>query len=168
MRSVVVVLPASMCAMMPMFRVRASGYSRMRRSFPAALPFASCSICATACLSITFLGIFSAGSAISGPPSHTRPAPAGGRSEVRSRSPSVVRECLVRLGHLVHVLAPLDRGARALRGVHDLPDQAVGHGVLASRTAVVDEPPQRQRRAPVGANLDRHLIGGTADPARAD
>src|SRR5215212_9946299 len=117
MRSVVVVLPASMWAMMPMFRVRASGYSRRRRSFPAALPFASCSVCATF--------IFSAGSAINGSPSHEQPAPSGGRLDAPNRSPSVVREGLVRIGHLVHVLAALHRGAGALRGVHDLADQPI-------------------------------------------
>src|SRR5919108_3823283 len=119
MRSVVVVLPASMWAMMPMLRVRARGYSRIASPLPPSLTF--CSVVATC--------IFSAGTAITRSPSHGQPAPRG-RSGVPRRSPSVVGERLVRLGHLVHVRPPLHGRALAVRGVHDLRDEPFGHRVL--------------------------------------
>src|SRR5918995_3501939 len=117
MRSVVVVLPASMWAMMPMLRVRARGYSRIESPLPS---FTFCSVCDTC--------ILSAGTAISRPPPHGKPAP-GGRSGGARRSPSVMRERSVGLGHLVHVLAPLDGGPLPGRGVHDLRHQTLGHRV---------------------------------------
>src|SRR5918992_4241796 len=109
-----------MCAMMPMLRVRASGYSRIASPLP---PATFCSVVATC--------ILSAGTAIIGSPPHGRPAP-GGRSGVPRRSPSVMREGLVGLGHLVHVLAPFDGGSLAARGVHDLGHQTLGHRVLTA------------------------------------
>src|ERR671918_228030 len=104
MRSVVVVLPASMWAMMPMLRVRARGYSRIASPLP---PVTFCSVVAT--------GIFSAGTAISGSPPHTNPAP-GGRFGFPPRPPSVMRECFFPLGHFVHVLPPLHGRALAVGG----------------------------------------------------
>src|SRR5215213_3086355 len=136
MRSVVVVLPASMWAMMPMLRVRARGYSRT--SSP--LPFlTSWSVAATFDRS-SFVG--SAGAL-----------------------PAVVREGAVGLRHLVHVLAPLDRGARTVGGVHDLGAEALGHRVLATGAREVHEPAHRERRAALRLDLDRHLVGGASDAA---
>src|SRR4051794_17942750 len=143
MRSVVVVLPASMWAMMPMLRVRASGYSRISSPLPPFL--VSCSVVATS--------IFLAGTAITRPPCslgrslarfarslpHTKPAPGGG-SRVAPASPAVVSEGPVRLGHLVDVLAPLDRGAGPVGGIHDLGDESLRHRVLAPRAREVHEP----------------------------
>src|SRR5436309_2491145 len=60
-------------------------------------------------------------------------------------SPAVVREGLVRLGHLVHVLAPLDARAEAVARVEQLVHQPVGHRLLAPLPRVGDEPAQRQR-----------------------
>src|SRR6185503_13183569 len=107
-----------MCAMMPMLRVRARGYSRIASPFPPPVTF--CSVVATC--------ILSAGTAINGSPSHGKPAP-GGRSGVPLPSPSVVGERLVGLGHLVHVLTPLHGRALAVGGVHDLRDESLGHRV---------------------------------------
>src|ERR671914_2959873 len=104
--------------MMPMLRVRARGYSRIASPLP---PATFCSVVATC--------ILSAGTAIIGSPPHGRPAP-GGRSGAPRPSPSVMREGLVGLGHLVHVLAPLHRGALAVRRVHDLGHESLGHRVL--------------------------------------
>src|SRR5687768_13755956 len=98
-----------MCAMMPMLRVRARGYSRIASPLPP--PVTLCSVVDTC--------ILSAGTAIIGSPPHGKPAP-GGRSGVPLRSPSVMRERLVGLRHLVHVLAALDGCALAVGGVHDL------------------------------------------------
>src|SRR5690606_20633635 len=100
MRSVVVVLPASMCAMMPMLRTFLRSVSTS---------------CATGC----FL----------------TPGVPG--------LPAVVREGAVGLGHLVRVLAALDRGAEAVRGVQDLVLQALGHRLLTTTLGVADEPAQR-------------------------
>src|SRR5439155_12605763 len=147
MRSVVVVLPASMCAMIPMFRVRASGYSRIDRPLSDPPPFlTSCSVCATV--------ICSAGVAIRRSPSHEEPAP-GGRFGIPLRSPSVVRERLVRLGHLVHVLAPLDARPLAVGRVHDLGDEALRERVLAPLPRVVHEPAERERGAALRLDFDR-------------
>src|SRR3954452_22884205 len=61
-------------------------------------------------------------------PGRPRPPRKGGRS--RPESPAVVREGLVGLGHLVSVLAALDRSAEAVAGVEDLVHQLVGHRLL--------------------------------------
>src|SRR3990170_2128936 len=120
--------------MIPMFRVLASGYSRITRPLPG--PPRRCSTFST----VSATSIFSAGVAISEPshvglplrclsPPRGTPGPSA-RPRCARRSPSVVRERLVRLRHLVHVLAPLDRDALAVGGVHELAHQTVGHRVL--------------------------------------
>src|SRR4029078_12142816 len=150
MRSVVVVLPASMWAMIPMLRVRASGCART--SSPFAPFLVSCSVVATS--------IFLAGTAIRRPPVHAphgKPAPGGG-SRVALPSPAVVGEGSVRLGHLVHVFASLDRSAGAVGGVHDLGDESLRHRVLAPRAREVHEPSHRERRAALRPSLARGRV----------
>src|SRR3990172_7460338 len=140
-----------MCAMIPMFRVRASGYSRSTRSLPdppGCRPLTSCVASTTS--------TFSAGGATSSPP-HQTPGPRA-RHQRFPRSPSVVRERLVRLRHLVHVLTPLHRGALALGGVHDLAHQALGHRVLLAGPRVVHQPPERERGAPGRPDLHWDLV----------
>src|SRR4051812_48590556 len=83
-------------------------------------------------------------------------------------SPAVVGEGLVGLGHLVGVLTPLDAGAEAVAGVEQLVHEPLGHGLLAALPGVADQPPQGEGRAPVGLDLDRHLVGGAADAAALD
>src|SRR4029079_4380502 len=136
MRSVVVVLPASMWAMIPMLRVRARGYSRTSSPLPPFLT--SCSVVATC--------TFSTGIAIIRSPLHGKPAPGGG-SRTALPSPAVVREGPVGLGHLVHVLATLHGGAGAVGRIHDLGDETVGHRVLAASAREVHEPSHRERGA---------------------
>src|SRR3954453_14530751 len=152
MRSVVVVLPASMWAMIPMLRVRARGYSRT--SSPLAPFLVSCSVVATS--------IFLAGTAIRRPPRcrapHQNPAPGGG-SRVALPSPAVVGEGSVRLCHLVHVFASLDRGAGTVGGVNDLGAESLRHRFLAPRAREVHEPAHRERRAALRLDLDRDLVG---------
>src|SRR6266545_8352286 len=67
--------------------------------------------------------------------------------------PAVVREGLVGLGHLVGVLALLDRGAETVRGVEDLVHQALGHRLLAAGTGVRRQPAQGQRGRTTGLHL---------------
>src|SRR5262245_58418028 len=74
---------------------------------------------------------------------------------------------LVRLRHLLHVVALLHRGAEAVGGVHQLVGEAVGHRLLAAGTAVVDDPADGERRRPPGADLDRNLVGGATDATAA-
>src|SRR6185295_2468954 len=100
MRSVVVVLPASICAMMPMLRSLARAASAAATVFPS-------------------LGR-------SDPPCLRR----RGR---QSRLPAVVREGLVRLGHLVRVLAPLHGGAKTVARVEQFVHQTLDHGLLPAR-----------------------------------
>src|SRR3954451_23361517 len=54
-----------------------------------------------------------------------------GSAPWRACSPAVVREGLVRLGHLVGVLTTLHGRAEAVGGVQDLVHEALGHGLLA-------------------------------------
>src|SRR4051794_4085784 len=79
------------------------------------------------------------------------------------RSPAVVGEGLVGLGHLVGVLALLHSGTEAVGGVEDLVHQTLGHRLLATVRGVADQPAQGQRRAAAGLDLDRHLVGRTTD-----
>src|SRR5215210_1739884 len=132
MRSVVVVLPASMCAMIPMLRT-------VVRSITAVS-----SATARCLLSVSRKG--------------------GGAGGL----PAVVREGLVRLGHLVGVLAALDARAEAVAGVEQLVHEPLGHGLLAALPRVADQPAQREGRLPRSADLDGHLVGRTADAAALD
>src|SRR5690606_35820250 len=45
--------------------------------------------------------------------------------------------------------------------------QLVGHGLFIARAGGRNQPADRKRLAAVGTNLDRNLIGGTTDAARA-
>src|SRR3989304_1300147 len=94
-----------MCAMIPMLRVLASGYSRITRFLDPVRWGCSASPPASA------TSILSAGVATSRPPRGTPDLSA--RPRCARRSPSVMRERLVRLRHLVHFLAALDREALA-------------------------------------------------------
>src|ERR671912_1292841 len=124
MRSVVVVLPASMCAMMPMLRtfVRSVSTSCATGVFPylwvreGGRPFVS-----LRSLRDRFRRMRSLSEA---------------ESAETSGLPAVVREGAVRLGHLVGVLAALDRGAQAVRRIQDLVLEAFGHRLLTTTLCV--------------------------------
>src|SRR5882757_1430957 len=139
MRSVVVVLPASMCAMMPMLRtlVRSVSTSCATARFPLFRLLGCC------CLH----------------PRAATPPPA--------ESPAVVREGPVRLGHLVGVLTSLDGGTQAIAGVEDLVRQTLDHGLLTTRLREADQPAQCQRGRPLGTHLDGNLVGRATDAAAA-
>src|ERR1700756_2226773 len=140
MRSVVVVLPASMCAMMPMLRtfVRSVSTSCATAKFPL---FRLLDCCSDVPEVSTDRGLC---------------------------SPAVVCEGPVRLGHLVGVLAPLDGGTQAIAGVEDLVRQALGHGLLPALPREADQPTQGQRGGTVGAHLDGNLVGRTTNAAATD
>src|SRR6266705_514840 len=125
MRSVVVVFPASMCAMMPMFRMRSSGVV----------------------LGIAFLTQQKRGATVTpvrlgGPVSlrsHRRASgpldagslKAGSRDCPFKRLPPVMRESPIGLRHPVRVFLLLDRLALALRGEDQLGGEALRHVLFA-------------------------------------
>src|SRR5690242_4245092 len=82
--------------------------------------------------------------------------------------PAVVGEGLVRLGHLVRVLAALDRGTETVRRVEDLVHETLGHRLLATGLGVRGEPAEREGVRAVRLDLDRHLVGRATDAAAAD
>src|SRR3954466_5866224 len=84
------------------------------------------------------------------------------------RSPAVVGEGLVGLGHLVRVLALLHSGTEAVGGVEDLVHQALVHGLLATVGRIPDQPAQRERGAARALDLDRDLVGRAADATGLD
>src|SRR5918995_4603436 len=132
MRSVAVVLPASMCAMMPMLRT----FLRSVRTSCATFVLSSRSRCVRSRVRV--------GGDHRSP---GMPAARGARPAYRrGGSPAVVGEGLVRLGHLVRVLTTLHRGTEAVGGVEDLVHEPLGHRLLAALAGVADEPAQRQRR----------------------
>src|SRR5438876_5527 len=82
--------------------------------------------------------------------------------------PLEVAEGLIRLRHAVRVLAALDRRAHAVAGVDQLEGELLGHAAAVPPAGGVDQPAHAQRDAPVGANLDRDLVRGTADALGLD
>src|SRR4051794_9158379 len=82
--------------------------------------------------------------------------------------PAIVREGLVRLGHAVDVVLPLPGAALLLRRIEDLAREALGHRVLAAGAGELDQPANREGASAPGGNLDRDLVGGAADAARAN
>src|SRR5438552_1481588 len=82
--------------------------------------------------------------------------------------PLEVAEGLVGLRHAVGVLATLDRRPHAVAGVDQLEGELLGHAAAVSLASGVDQPAHAQRDAPIGADLDRDLVGGTADALGLD
>src|ERR1039458_5881747 len=116
MRSVVVVLPASMCAMMPMLRTLSSWNS---------------------------LGMIEG-------------------------LPAVVRERAVGLGHLMGVLALLERDALFLAGRQQLVREPYCHRFSSFLASSIDDPAHRNGGRARGLDLDGDLISRAADAAGLD
>src|SRR4026207_766856 len=160
MRSVVVVLPASMCAMMPMLRTLFVSVVMSTATLVSSVPLVWCARHVTC----------------GKPGDRVRSGPFQNIDAVvvcsfRARpggSPAVVGEGLVGLGHLVGVLALLHRGTEAVARVEDLVHEALGHGLLATLLGVADEPARRERGAPRALDLDRHLVRRATDAAALD
>src|SRR3569832_191912 len=80
--------------------------------------------------------------------------------------PAVVRERLVRVRHLVRVLALLHRVALVRRGVEQLAGQLLLHGAAIGAVAGgADDPAHAERGGAIGANVDGDLVGGATDAA---
>src|SRR6266850_3481372 len=79
--------------------------------------------------------------------------------------PAVVREGLVRLRHLVRVLALLHRVAAVVRRVHQLGGELLVHGLLAALLGVLDQPAHGERHPALLPHFHGDLVGGTADAA---
>src|SRR5919108_5841609 len=127
-----------MWAMIPMLRVRASG---------------NCRMAGASAMSVYW------GSLMQQP--GPRPGCEGRGS---GRLPAVMGEGLVGLRHLVHVLSALHRRADAVARIKELGRETLRHGLFPPLPGVSHQPADRQGGGPAGAHLDRHLVGGAADP----
>src|SRR5581483_3349437 len=92
----------------------------------------------------------------------------GQKLEPRWFLPAVMRERFVRFRHSVYVFLLLDRRAAVVGRVEQLVGELVLHALLGPRAAVADEPADGQRGAPVGIDLDGHLVVGAAHAPRLD
>src|SRR5690349_20884333 len=77
-----------------------------------------------------------------------------------------MREGAVRVRHAVRVFALLDRVAAVVGGIHQFARETGGHGGLRTAAGGGDEPADGERLGALRTNLDRHLVGRTADAAR--
>src|SRR6476659_6800731 len=81
--------------------------------------------------------------------------------------PAVMREGLVGLRHAIHVVLALERPTLLVDGVQDLGGEPLDHLALAALPSERDDPADGQRAGTAGRHLDRHLVVGAADAARA-
>src|SRR5213595_679432 len=141
MRSVVVVFPASMWAMMPMLRIWSSGVVR-----GIALPYSA---------------------KTRGDQAPTVGRSRSARTPRQRRGvnpplPAIVGEGPVGLGHPVRVLFLLYGLALALRGEDQLGGEPLRHVLFAAGAAERDQPAHAERGAALGPNFHRHLVGRAA------
>src|ERR1700722_9033260 len=152
MRPVVVVLPASMWAMRPMFLQRSNGtvLGTTINSFwaPTAVQFGNWEIGKLSDLVIEK-------PTLSHLPKITQLL---NFPITQSFSPPVMRERLIRFRHPVNVFLLLDRRAFTRGGVQQLVTQLVDHAFFAASARIRDQPADRQRRAAVGIHFHRNLI----------
>src|SRR5438046_3082169 len=90
---------------------------------------------------------------------------------MRSKVPGLpleMAEGLVGLGHLVGVLAPLDRRAEAVHRVDELGRELLGHALAAALAGGLDEPTHAEREPAIAADLHRDLVRGATDATRLD
>src|SRR5712664_1515037 len=137
MRSVEVVFPASMCAMMPILRVSASCALRGISNVPVLSPlkFENCPV-----LSLS-------------PPA-------------RDYLPAIVREGLVGFGHAMNVFLLLHRAAAAVGAVHQFFGQPVGLGPSRTRAGVEQQQPYRPPLPAKRIHFDRILVVRAAHATR--
>src|SRR5690606_23622871 len=89
----------------------------------------------------------------------------GASSVSAQRLPAVVRERAVGFRHLVGVFTLLHGGATIVGSVHQLAGETLDHGRLVAVARGCNKPANGQSLAALRANIDRHLIGGTANTA---
>src|SRR5580700_2942756 len=122
MRSVDVVLPASMCAIIPMFRVSSSLKAR---------PMACCvAPLVSVAITISFLSILAETltAALAAP-----------------ELPAVVRKRLVRFRHAVNVFLLLDGSPARIGRVNQFIRKLVNHRLARALARVLQEPANRER-----------------------
>src|ERR1700749_4047125 len=146
MRSVAVVLPASICAMIPMFRQRFRGIVRATATLPCGL------------LSPRFSSVPRPTGGLIAPGNRTARLPLFSRRLL----PAVVRERLVGLSHAMNVFLLLHRCAASIGRIKQLIAELVDHALFATTAAVGDEPADRERGAAVWIHFDWHLVVGAA------
>src|SRR6267142_1072881 len=132
MRSVDVVFPASMCAMIPMLRVSSSLNAR---------PIAPCA------------PFFS-------------PVRVATASLTKAPLPAVVRECLVRFRHAVHVFFLLHGPATRIGRVNQFIRQLVHHRLARALPRILQQPANRQRLPPERVHFHWHLVVRAAHAPR--
>src|ERR1700704_2465884 len=93
--------------------------------------------------------------------------PSGGTLTL-SFLPTIMRKRTVGFRHAMRVFPLLDRIAAIIGGVHQLRRQTIDHRLVVAAARGVDDPANGKRLAALRADLDRHLIGCAADPARAN
>src|ERR1700676_13758 len=171
MRSVDVVLPASMCAIIPMLRVSSS------LNTLAIIPFK------------TLFSVFSSLAAALGserplqrpllkfdywllrlttPDLHASPK----ATSLTERSPTalyphlpaIVRKRLVRFRHAMHIFLLLHRSAPRIGGVNQFIRQLVDHRAARAFSRILQQPANRQRLSPERAYFHRHLIVRSTHP----
>src|SRR5438309_2403982 len=79
-----------------------------------------------------------------------------------------VRESFVAFGHPVGLLFALHRTAGVLRSVKNFEGELLAHTLPATLARETDEPAPGERQPALRPDLDRHLVGGAADPPRLD
>src|ERR1700693_3582224 len=139
MRSVVVVLPASMWAMMPMFLHRSNGTVLDTAFFLSSF----CDSCFRNSCSLAT-------------------EPVNFKSSIQQPLPAIVRKRLVRFRHAVNVFLLLDGRAAVVAGIEQFVTQFVDHALLGASARVSNQPADRERGAPVSIHLDWNLIVGAA------
>src|SRR5271169_2141531 len=156
MRSVVVVLPASMCAMMPIFLQRSNG------TCLATIPSVSCYAALRPLRTLVARATSPRHFYFTGCP--VLPPSFGGRAGP-NHLPAIVRKGLIGLGHAMHVVLLLNRCATAIGRVQQLVGQLVDHALFATPAAVLQNPADGQRNPAVSIHLHRHLVVGAAHAA---
>src|SRR5688572_29631682 len=78
------------------------------------------------------------------------------------RLPLEMAEGAVCLSHPVGVLAALDRGTDAVRGVDELAGQLLCHALPVALAGGLDQPAHAEADSAIGAHLDRDLVSAAA------
>src|SRR6516165_2573678 len=147
MRSVDVVLPASMCAMIPMLRVSSSLNAL---AIILKKPFLPWNCYALHSALFCFRKRTSC---------KTR-----GSNDSPLHLPAVMGESLVGFGHAVHVFLLLDRAAAGICRVDYFFGEFVDHGLASSIARILQQPANRQGLTAERVHFHRHLIVGAAHP----